>query len=185
MGRAFKEWALICDALGKGTQSIILRKGGIAEDNAGFSFSEGSFHLFPTLFHEQVERLRLPTGTSIPRPLAGAIEIALHATTVHTAVLDDWETIRRLEPFHLWRPEIVRERFEYDNHDEIHLAIVRISRLNPPWILPDSPSFGGCKSWIEMPEPPAATSMIPVLPDNEFNRLADRILEALSSPHPA
>ena len=36
----FKEWTLICDALGRGEQSIILRKGGIAEGRAGFRFDE-------------------------------------------------------------------------------------------------------------------------------------------------
>ena len=32
--RAFKEWAVICEALGRGQQALILRKGGI-EENAG------------------------------------------------------------------------------------------------------------------------------------------------------
>jgi hypothetical protein len=35
---AFKEWAIVCEALGRGGQSIILRKGGIAEGREGFSF---------------------------------------------------------------------------------------------------------------------------------------------------
>jgi len=32
----FKEWSLVCDAFGRGEQSIILRKGGIAEGREGF-----------------------------------------------------------------------------------------------------------------------------------------------------
>jgi hypothetical protein len=32
----FKEWALVCEALGRGEQTIILRKGGIAEGRGGF-----------------------------------------------------------------------------------------------------------------------------------------------------
>jgi len=32
----FKGWSLVCDAMAHGTQSIILRKGGIAEGREGF-----------------------------------------------------------------------------------------------------------------------------------------------------
>ena len=52
MNIGFKEWTLVCDALGRGEQSIILRKGGIAEGRAGFRFQHPEFLLLPTLFHE-------------------------------------------------------------------------------------------------------------------------------------
>ena len=54
---AFKEWSLVCDALGDGRQSIILRKGGIAEGRDGFQFKHREFFLFPTHFHEQAKHL--------------------------------------------------------------------------------------------------------------------------------
>ena len=47
MSDAFKEWAVVCEALGDGRQSIILRKGGIAEGREGFAFAHGEFFLFP------------------------------------------------------------------------------------------------------------------------------------------
>ena len=43
MSFGFKEWTLICDALGRGEQSIIMRKGGIAEGRAGFRFEHPEF----------------------------------------------------------------------------------------------------------------------------------------------
>jgi hypothetical protein len=63
----FKEWSLVCDALGRGTQSVILRKGGIAEGRRGFSFRYREFFLFPTLIHEQVEKVRIASA-DIPAP---------------------------------------------------------------------------------------------------------------------
>src|SRR5438445_10939324 len=54
----FKEWAVVCEALGRGRQSIILRKGGIAEGRDGFSFKHKDFYLFPTWFHEQPQKVR-------------------------------------------------------------------------------------------------------------------------------
>ena len=56
----FKEWAVICRALAIGRQALILRKGGIAEGRAGFAFQHEEFFLFPTWFHEQLERTTLP-----------------------------------------------------------------------------------------------------------------------------
>src|SRR5213082_2938121 len=55
----FKEWSLVCDALGRGRQSVILRKGGIAEGRGGFSFRHREFFLFPTFFHEQIAKVGL------------------------------------------------------------------------------------------------------------------------------
>jgi hypothetical protein len=40
---AFKEWAVVCEALGSGRQSVILRKGGIAEGREGFAFLHREF----------------------------------------------------------------------------------------------------------------------------------------------
>src|SRR5438034_7706733 len=58
----FKEWSLVCDALGRGDQSIILRKGGIAEGREGFSFRHREFFLFPTFFHEHMAKVRIASA---------------------------------------------------------------------------------------------------------------------------
>ena len=55
---AFKEWAAVCAALAAGRQTIILRKGGIAEGPAGFVPQHGQFWLLPTRFHQRPEKLR-------------------------------------------------------------------------------------------------------------------------------
>ena len=58
MRTAFKEWAIVVDALGRGEQIIIFRKGGIAEGRGGFEVQYPRFWLFPTLFHQQREQVR-------------------------------------------------------------------------------------------------------------------------------
>ncbi len=47
---AFKEWAAVCAALSAGRQTVILRKGGIAEGPGGFQPEHGEFWLLPTRF---------------------------------------------------------------------------------------------------------------------------------------
>ncbi len=55
---AFKEWRSVIEALGRGEQIIILRKGGIIEDEGDFVPREKYFFLFPTLTHERRENLK-------------------------------------------------------------------------------------------------------------------------------
>ena len=70
----FKEWALVCEALGRGEQTILLRKGGLAEGREGFGFRHEEFFLFPTFFHEQVVKVRTQ-GTELPAARDGEIEV--------------------------------------------------------------------------------------------------------------
>ena len=55
MRNAFKEWAIVVEALGRGEQIVILRKGGIREDRRGFQVEHSEFLLLPTLYHQQRE----------------------------------------------------------------------------------------------------------------------------------
>lgn len=167
MSIGFKEWALICDALGDGRQSIILRKGGIAEGRAGFRFQHPEFLLLPTLFHEQVVKLKLPTDTVAPKAREdGQLEIRYMARVEWTEDLTDMEIVKRLAPFHLWRDEVIEERFRYDEKQGVSLAFVRVSRLPLPFIFPDAPKYGGCRSWVTLPDLPFDASWEPVISDD-------------------
>ena len=48
---ALKEWASVIDALGRGDQVILIRKGGIADPKFGVEAER--FYLYPTFFHQQ------------------------------------------------------------------------------------------------------------------------------------
>ncbi|MEZ5305394.1 MAG: DUF1802 family protein, partial [Verrucomicrobiales bacterium] len=106
MSIAFKEWRIICDALQTGRQSIILRKGGIAEGRGGFSFDQPEFFLFPTLFHEQLKSVRIDpdsvdpalreslSGEGTPEP--AEVRIELFVRLERAAVLRDWAEVAAL-----------------------------------------------------------------------------------------
>ena len=165
----FKEWALVCEALGRGEQTIILRKGGIAEGRDGFSFNHREFFLFPTFFHEQVAKVR-GAGRELPKAHAGEIEIRFAATVELTATITTLDAAMALEPFHILQPEVVRERFAYDDAPGIHLAFVRVFRLRRPWSFPDARQYGGCRSWVQLPELPDDRAVTePVLSDSEHS----------------
>jgi hypothetical protein len=157
----FKEWALVCAALGEGRQTVVIRKGGIAEGRDGFAFQHREFFLFPTFFHEQLVRVRLP-GASLPVSRPGEIEIRFFAKVETTRVITDWEEVSALEPFHILQESVVRERFEYDDAPGVHVAFVRVFALEPTWRLPNEKAFGGCRSWVKLPEAPAGLRLHPV-----------------------
>ena len=156
MNIAFKEWALVCEALGRGEQSIILRKGGIAEGRAGFRFQHSEFLLLPTLFHEQAAKLRVPAETALPAARTdGQLEIRFAACVEWTQDVTDWTKVQALAPFHLWQDFEIEKRFRQDEKQMVSLAFVRVRRLSEPFILTDSPRYGGCRSWVEVPPLPA------------------------------
>lgn len=178
MSAAFKEWALVCEALGNGQQSIILRKGGIAEGRAGFAFQHAEFFLFPTWFHEQLAKTVLPEGTEMPGELEGEIEIRYAATLEWTRLVEDFERLTALREFHILNESVVRERFHYDEKPGVHVALVRIFRLDPPRRIPNEKKFGGCRSWIELPDL-ADCTLVSVISDEEHARRRARLLELL------
>lgn len=169
MSIGFKEWTLVCDALGRGAQSIIIRKGGIAEGRAGFRFQHREFFLFPTLFHEQIAKLKLPPGTVLPAQRAdGQHEVMLRARVEWTQDVDDLAIAQRLAPFHFWQDSEIEKRFRYGEEEGkpgVSVAFVRVEKLSEPFVFADSPKFGGCRSWIQLPESPAGITAAPVIDD--------------------
>lgn len=162
----FKEWSIVCEALGRGLQSIILRKGGIAEGREGFSFRHREFFLFPTHFHEQIEKVRR-IDISIPEPDATKIDITYFARVEDVRAIASWAVAEALGSLHVLRPEVVRERFEYDRAPEIRVAFVRVFRVEPIWTIADEKKYGGCRSWVNLPEPPANLRFEPALSNAE------------------
>ncbi len=190
MSIGFKEWTLVCNALGSGSQSIIIRKGGIAEGRAGFRFEHPEFFLFPTLFHEQVAKLKLPLDTALPALRGdGQHEITLRVRVEWTQDVADLTVVRRLASFHIWQDAEIEKRFRYELPSAkragaegekcgVSVAFVRMEKLCTPFVFPDSPKFGGCRSWIQLPQLPAAITGVPVL-DDSAHRARESHLRAL------
>ncbi len=184
----FKEWAIVCEALERGRQSLIIRKGGIAEGRDGFRFKHDAFFLFPTLFHEQIARTTLPAGTPLPQLDPERIALRLFGQVEWTEFLGDWEAVRRLAPFHIWSEASVAERFHYNETKDpekppgIHAAVLRVYRLAEPWSFPNEPRYGGCRSWLNLPELPDGLAATPVLDDAAHAARVAEIRAAMISP---
>ena len=177
MSIGFKEWALVCEELGSGRQSIILRKGGIAEGRTGFRFEHADFLLLPTLFHEQTAKLKLPEHSCLPQTVVGEHTVLHRVVVEWTQDLTDWEQITRLDSFHIWREHVIRERFEYEGKQGVSLAFVRAYRLLVPATFPDSSKYGGCRSWVTLPDMEEMLHSEPVL-DECVHRTVEAAVQA-------
>lgn len=184
MRAAFKEWAIVVDALGRGEQIIILRKGGISEGRGGFKMEHPRFLLFPTLFHQQRESV-IPSeqkrfdeiAPHFPPP--DKLRLEFFAEVVHTEQLQSLENANALRGQHVWRDGVIAERFDWGHEKAIFALAVRVFQLAQPVELPMSPSYGGCKSWIELERDIDTTGAKPVLSSTEFQQKLNGFLASL------
>lgn len=180
---AFKEWKAIVEGMGQGAQSIILRKGGISEENGTFQAKHPRFWLLPTEFHQQLERSK-PEAKKYFEPTPSLIQqVAIHywAESLHVTYLNDWEKVHSLDSFHLLKEEILKERFEYGESLGLHLLFVRVYRLSQPVVIPWLSSYDGCKSWVDLESAPDFEKSTPVIPDAAFEKISKNIFVLLGS----
>ena len=173
MRTAFKEWATVVDALGRGEQILILRKGGISEGRNGFQLEHSQFLLFPTLFHQQRESV-LPDAQqrydaiSLHFPTTQKLRIEFLAKVAAWRRVDALPDAERLRGQHIWRDEVIADRFEWGRAKNIFAIAVRVLRLPAVIELPMAPAYGGCKSWIELEGDVDVRGATPVLDDKAF-----------------
>lgn len=185
MRTAFKEWAIVVDALGRGEQILILRKGGISEGRDGFQIEHPQFVLFPTLFHQQRESVTPDAqarydqiAPGLPSPEIVRLEYV--AEVAAWRQLDALSTAEALRGQHCWRDEVIADRFDWGRAKNIFAIAVRVHRLPIPIELPMSPAYGGCKSWVELETDIVTTGAQPVLDQPSFDQKLNRFLAALN-----
>src|SRR5271170_7775082 len=137
MKHAFKEWAIIIDALMRGEQIIILRKGGLIEGAGGFEVEHPEFFLFPTLFHQQRESVLAEAQARfdeivhlMPGPEVVRLECFARVAAWHR--LESLAGAYALRGLHIWRDDVIAGRFDWGHSREIHVMAVRVFRLAAP-----------------------------------------------------
>ena len=180
---AFKEWAVVVDALGRGEQILILRKGGIHEGRGGFQVEHDRFWLFPTRFHEAEDSVipsKRPALQEIAvRAAADTVPIEFFAVVEAVAAITGPDKLHALQGRHIWSDHVLRDRFEFGRDRGIHALLTRVYRLSEPQVLPLRPTYGGCKSWVELETALPAENLTPALSDAEFNQQRNAIMELL------
>ena len=183
---AFKEWVVVVDALGRGEQILVLRKGGLLDGGNGFRLEHSSFLLFPTMFHQQRDSV-MPSARERFDFLAAhqsdenQIRFEFCAVVVCSERLDNPNFIQRLHGQHIWRDELIAQRFDWGAEAGVEALAVRVYQLPTPIEVPMSPAYRGCKSWVELETDISTDQSRPVLSDEAFDLKLKQFHSALES----
>src|SRR5262245_11101992 len=134
MRTAFKEWAIVVDALGCGDQILILRKGGIRERRGGFQVEHPKFLLFPTLYHQQRASVTAEAQARLVQiaphwPPPEIVRLEFFAEVAEWRQLDSLSAAEALHGQHCWRDEVITQRFDWGRARNIFALAVRVYRL--------------------------------------------------------
>ena len=151
---AFKEWAVICKALADCRQTIILRKGGIADEGGLFKPEHDRFWLYPTYVHQQTAGIKpqaLPQLQQVEadRPPVGIVRIQHFVEVTAVRFLDTLETALAIGPSHIWSEETIRQRFHYRKPGLFELT-VKVTAIPMAIDIQETPEYAGCKTWVTL-----------------------------------
>ncbi|HVR83192.1 MAG TPA: DUF1802 family protein [Planctomycetota bacterium] len=176
--KAFKEWAVVCRALGTGRQIIILRKGGIAEGPRGFEVIDRQFFLYPTYLHQSPTSVAPSWRDAFDHcvdPAPGSVTIQHYAIVASWVRVRTMEKLKALRSQHILSDAVVEERFKRWADDGVHALMVRAYELPEPVVIPELESYAGCKSWLTLEEQVPLVGARPVLDDAEFEKRMEEV----------
>jgi hypothetical protein len=183
---AFKEWAVTCQALATGRQSVLLRKGGIHERGGRFEVEHNEFWLFPTRFHQDPEEIRADAQSLLQQaardaPAPDSVRLSLYAVVDEVFELTDESLLPRLADLQILAAPTLLERFHY-RRPALFVLAVRIYRRAEPITLDESPHFAGCRTWVDLEQDLTTDGLVPVLDDATHNERAIAIRSAFVQP---
>jgi hypothetical protein len=170
---ALKEWAIVCQALANGRQTLLIRKGGIQEVKDGFEVTHRCFWLFPTYAHQNTTDL-VPAvheefrAVQASGPAPGVLPIRLYATVEDVLSVTDLERLRGLEGQHVLSWECVASRFHYRNKPGVHVLVLRTYRRPEPTLVQNRSWYDGCVSWVELDQSLDPDGCVAVVSDTDF-----------------
>jgi hypothetical protein len=176
---ALKEWAGVCEALARGEQIVILRKGGIAEEEGRFRVEHHAFWLFPTAVHQVEQGLKSSQPQLWVEPAeTESVALNLFATVAHVCRAGCLDHLEALANYHVLTPETVEKRFHY-REPGLWVLIARVFRRRTPDLVPISPEQAGCKSWVSLGRSLSIQGLEPALTDSEFLQRAQAVRDVL------
>ena len=162
---ALKEWAVVCAALAARRQTLLLRKGGVAERPGGFQVEHAEFWLLPTRFHQTAEHLQADAAGLLSRAAKtappGGLRIELYARVDSVRQIADEAELPPLIDRQILSAETVRQRFHY-RRPGLFVLELSLWRCDQPLMIPDRPEYAGCHSWVELETPLSTGGLSPL-----------------------
>lgn len=185
LSQALKEWAIVVEALLSGEQILLLRKGGIREQQAEFQVRPAPALLFATYEHQRPELVKAAVSARVqpgpPNSYPAEITFSGWAEVTHSVPLRQLQDVQGLSAFHLWSEQFVQERWAWKPERPLLLLLLRAYRLPQQQRLPYRSRYGGCRSWIELETSLSTGGSQPVLSAQDYQQQATAVLQALPS----
>jgi len=191
---ALKEWSVTCQALARGRQIALLRKGGLLDSEGGvFALEHGRFWLQPTYLHQEQHLVKpehrdLFAASDAARTDAArtegegrewlVLQLFAQVENVWSLSLDDEDALTRAP--HIWSRDYLDVRWNYKPQHPLLCVALRVYQTEPPHRLPMKTQWTGCRSWIEVGAL-STTNARPVLDDVEWARQSDELQNALGA----
>ena len=175
LDRAFKEWAVSCEAMAAGGADTACSQGRHTRGSGAFTIADMEFLLLPTYEHQNAALLQPEYATRL-RALqaqthdAGQVPLASYAVVDTILQARDEAQVNALAQFHIWNPAFVKQRFDFNPYDPLYLLVLRVYNLPRPEIIAMRPAYAGCKSWVTLDRPVVLQNAAPALPDDAFTR---------------
>jgi hypothetical protein len=180
---ALKEWQIAVNALEQGHLILLLRKGGIREGKRRFSIEQNPVLLYPTFEHQQADLLKPEYATQVKAVASGwhpeQVRIGSWALISHVFQVMDGEPLAALSRFHIWSPTFVVERLRWQPSQPLYVLLLRVYRLAKSEMIPYAPTYGGCRSWIELEQAIALDDSQPVLDNPTYDQQVNAIQTVL------
>ncbi len=180
---ALKEWAVAITALEAGKTIMLLRKGGIHEENGRFRVAHDRVLLYPTYEHQQPFLLK-PEYADLVIPVTPGwrpetIRIGSWAEITDIFPIYDESIVNALLPFHIWNEHFISDRLKWKARQPLYVLLLRTYQLTEVREIPFLSEYGGCKSWIDIAEIFDLQRAEPVLSDYSYSQLVVKIREVL------
>jgi len=177
---ALKEWSIVCDLLAEGSLALLLRKGGIHEDQGAgiFTLEHDRFVLFPSYLHQKPRMIK-PAYRDRVNVIEEPAEITFTAMGQAAKIWEvpSREAFDQLDDLHCWTAEQIDMRFNYKPDNPLYLVAIRAAKLAEPKTVVNDWRYGGCKSWIPLNPGDEVddTGATPALSDDAFDEILYRV----------
>jgi hypothetical protein len=176
---ALKEWATAVQALEAGKTIMLLRKGGIHEQNGRFQVAHDEVLLYPTYEHQQAFLLKPEYASNVHSVTSGwhpeTVRISSWAKITDILPVSDENIVNELLPFHIWNEHFICDRLKWKPRQPLYLLLLRTYNLPQPQEIPYRSEYGGCKSWIDLEQPTDVENSQPALSDFTYNNTVAEI----------
>ena len=183
---ALKEWAITGEALARNRQIVLLRKGGLLDEDGHFALEHSQFWLVPTWLHQErglVKAADRDLWYLTPREsdeTAKIVYLRHFARVERVWKLDQSAEEALQEVPHIWSAHYLDLRFGYQPEKTLLCAALRVYIASEPIRYELRAQDLGCRSWVELGEPMEA-QVRPAIGDDEFERQLNEISRVLEA----